>query len=345
MAGPARQSRGPIRSIRPSGEGPAGHRVGGPADKPAGGPANRAGRLAVTLGDPRGIGPEVVGKAIAAFRSLEPDVEITLLGGDHAPPASLDDVAAGTVAGRAIEVAVALAMDGSVDAIITGPIHKPALQAAGWHFPGHTEMLQQLAGGGQVGMLMVAERTIAGPPLRVLLATTHLALREVPQRITAELLVSQSRLLLSSLRSDFGIPTPRIALCALNPHASDGGLFGDEEARIYGPALDRLRGLELAPIVAGPIPADTVFRRCIDGEFDAVVVPYHDLGMAPFKTVSFGSGVNVTLGLPFPRTSPDHGTAFDLAGRGIADASSMLEALQLALRIHRNRFDSVPAES
>ncbi|MEX0980177.1 MAG: 4-hydroxythreonine-4-phosphate dehydrogenase PdxA [Gemmatimonadota bacterium] len=302
-------------------------------------------RLAVTLGDPRGIGPEVAAKAAERFRIEEPSVELTLLGATRAAPDE-DDRSAGTVAAEAIERAVALALDGSVHGIVTAPIMKPALHAAGRHFPGHTEMLQELSGVPETGMLMVAERTIAGPPLRVLLATTHLPLRDVPSHVTSERLVSQSRLLLSALRRDFGIASPRIALCALNPHASDGGLFGDEEARVYGPALRTLQTDPTTPgTVDGPIPADTVFRRCLNGEFDAVVAPYHDVGMAAFKTVSFGAGVNVTLGLPFARTSPDHGTAFDLAGKGVADASSMLEALRLAARIHRSRFDSLPARA
>ena len=127
------------------------------------------------------------------------------------------------------------------------------------------------------------------------------------------------------------MPSPRLALCAFNPHASDGGLFGDEEERIYGPAIAELAGRGIR--IGGPIPADTVFARSVAGEFDAVIAPYHDVGMAPFKTISFGSGVNVTLGLSFPRTSPDHGTALDIAGRGIADASSMKEAISLAIRM------------
>jgi 4-hydroxythreonine-4-phosphate dehydrogenase len=176
---------------------------------------------------------------------------------------------------------------------------------------------------------MASERTRLGAPLRVLLATTHLPLREVPAALTTDRLVSQSRLLHSELRTRFGIAEPRIALCAFNPHASDAGLFGDEEARVYAPALERLEGLG----VRGPLPADTVFSRAIDGEFDAVVAPYHDVGMAAFKTVSFGTGVNVTLGLPFPRTSPDHGTAFDRVGTDRIDPSSMLEALLLAHRL------------
>src|SRR5690606_17543077 len=148
---------------------------------------------------------------------------------------------------------------------------------------------------------------------------------------TAELLTAQTRITARSLRDGWGIASPHIALCAFNPHASDDGLFGDEEARIYAPAIAALR--ESGHRITGPVPADTVFLRAARGEFDAVIAPYHDVGMAAFKTAAFGSGVNVTLGLPFPRTSPDHGTALDLAGRGTADSSSMLEALQLATRL------------
>jgi 4-hydroxythreonine-4-phosphate dehydrogenase len=233
-----------------------------------------------------------------------------------------------------------MALEGSVDALVTAPIDKAAFQAGGWHFPGHTEMLQQLAGVTAVGMMMAAERTMAGAPLRVVLATTHLPLRDVPARLTTDLLSEQALLTSRSLRAWWGIDAPRLALCALNPHASDGGIFGDEEARIYGPAMERLAAAGMA--VDGPIPADTVFTRALRGEFDAVIAPYHDVGMAAFKTVAFGSGVNVTLGLPFPRTSPDHGTALDIAGRGIADASSTIEAIRLAARL-ASRFDT-PAD-
>jgi len=188
-------------------------------------------------------------------------------------------------------------------------------------------------------MLMAAEATRLGGPLRVLLATTHLALRDVPEAVTADLLCAQAELLEASLRRDWGLAEPRLALCALNPHASDQGLFGDEEERVLVPAVVRLRerGVDISP----PLPADTVFSRALAGGFDAVVAPYHDVGMAAFKTVSFGTGVNVTLGLPFIRTSPDHGTAFDLASHpGRADPASMEEALRLALRLSDTRFDS-----
>lgn len=309
-------------------------------------------RLAVTLGDPRGIGPEVVATAAAAFLSENPDASLRIVGpaasrgaSRVAPhfPLPVEAVgafdgslrSAGEVSLAAIESAVALALAGEVDGIVTGPVHKPALRVAGVPEPGQTELLQRLTGAPQVGMLMAAERTRLGGPLRVLLATTHIALRQVASRLTAELVVRQARLLDESLREGWGIPAPRIALCGLNPHASDDGLFGAEEAEVLAPAARDLRAKGID--VSDPVPADTVFTRTLAGEFDAVVAPYHDVGMAAFKTASFGSGVNVTLGLPFPRTSPDHGTAFDLAGRGCADASSTLEALRLAARLGRSR--------
>jgi 4-hydroxythreonine-4-phosphate dehydrogenase len=251
--------------------------------------------------------------------------------------ASISDADAGRQAAGSIERAVGAALRGELHGIVTAPLHKPSLNAAGWDVPGQTEMLGQLAHADSVGMLMAAETTRLGGPLRVLLATTHLSLRAVPGAVSADLLVAQALLLDASLKRDWRIAAPRLALCALNPHASDGGLFGDEEALVFEPAASRLRNGGVR--VSGPLPADTVFTRALAGEFDAVVAPYHDVGMAAFKTVSFGSGVNVTLGLPFVRTSPDHGTAFDIAGTGRADESSMLEAIELAARLAHARFD------
>jgi 4-hydroxythreonine-4-phosphate dehydrogenase len=302
-------------------------------------------RIAVTLGDPRGIGPEVTAKALAdpAVRGL---ADFLLVGADAGPafpgvraesvgswtPAS-GATAAGRLAGEAVRRGVELALAGEVDGLVTAPIEKLAFRQAGWDFPGHTEMLRALTGSGPVAMMMAADRTALGGALRVTLATTHLPLRRVPESLTSALLVEQAELTLRALREWWGVERPTVALCALNPHASDGGLFGDEEERVYEPALRTLR--EAGHAVAGPVPADTVFGRALRGEFDAVVAPYHDVGMAAFKTVSFGAGVNVTLGLPFPRTSPDHGTALDIAGRGIADAASMAEAIRLAVRLAR----------
>jgi 4-hydroxythreonine-4-phosphate dehydrogenase len=250
---------------------------------------------------------------------------------------SMTDADAGRTAARSIERAVEAALRGDFHAVVTAPVHKPSLHAAGWDVPGQTEMLGRLTRAEHVGMLMAAESTKLGPPLRVLLATTHLALSAVPDAVTTDLLVTQARLLDHALRTDWRIEKPRLGLCALNPHASDGGLFGDEEARVFEPAASRLRAEGVQ--VSGPLPADTVFARALEGELDAVVAPYHDVGMAAFKTVSFGSGVNVTLGLPFVRTSPDHGTAFDIAGTDRADDSSMLEAIRLAARLANARFD------
>ncbi len=241
---------------------------------------------------------------------------------------------AGAVSVDAIRTAVGLALADEVDAIATGPVHKPALHDAGTVVPGQTELLQELTGVPEVGMLMASESTRVGGPFRVLLATTHLPLRAVPDALTRERIERQVRLLHRGLRDGWGIPSPRIILCALNPHASDGGLFGDEEARVFEPAVEALRAEGLD--VRGPLPADTAFLPMIRGESDGVVVPFHDVGMAVFKTLSFGAGVNTTLGLPFPRTSPDHGTAFDLAGTGRADATSAIESIRLAARLGRS---------
>lgn len=290
-------------------------------------------RLAVTLGDPRGIGPEVMTRAAESIRSEDPEVEILFFGAGDAFDGSLES--AGRISLDAIRSATSLAMTGEVAAVVTGPVHKPALHSAGADFPGQTELLQHLTGAGEVGMLMSAAETRVGVPIRILLMTTHLPLREAPGALTTGRVVEQIGLLQSSLRSGWGIRNPRIALCALNPHASDGGLFGDEEERVLRPAVEALRtsGVD----VTDPLPADTVFLRMISRDADAVAVPYHDVGMAVFKTLAFGKGVNVTLGLPFPRTSPDHGTAFDLAGKGVADPSSALEALHLAVHLARQR--------
>jgi 4-hydroxythreonine-4-phosphate dehydrogenase len=294
-------------------------------------------RIAVTAGDPRGIGPEIISKALAdpvvGGRSdlvivgprgcgIEPDVSV---GDWHAGDGS---PAAGRFAGLAIEKAVRLAMSGEVNGIVTAPIDKAALHDGGYDYPGHTEMLADLTGA-KVAMMLASMKPSGGPgsnPLRVVLATTHMALRDVSSSIDRNLVVEIATTTRSALQDWFGIAEPRIALCALNPHAGDGGRFGDEDQRILAPAA-REAGIE------GPFPADTVFVKAIRGAFDAVIAPYHDVGMTAIKVASFGSAVNITLGLPFPRTSPDHGTALDIAGSGTADASSFIEALLLCRRI------------
>ena len=299
-------------------------------------------RLAITLGDPRGIGPEVTRGALERLGSVVGRVRLVGPRGTVADGAApFDEVGvltrsptpaeAGRIAGAAIEHATRLALDGEVDAIVTAPIEKQALSAAGYPFPGHTEMLAALAGTPTVAMMLTAERTALGGALRVVLVTTHLALRDVSAALTADAIVDRARITHDALRGGWAITAPRLALCAFNPHASDGGLFGDEEARLLAPAVERLQAGGIDCV--GPVSADTVFVRALRGEFDAVLAPYHDVGMAAFKTAAFGAGVNVTLGLPFVRTSPDHGTAFDIAGRGVADPSSMVEAIRLALHL------------
>jgi 4-hydroxythreonine-4-phosphate dehydrogenase len=229
---------------------------------------------------------------------------------------------AGRLTGLAVEAAVRLWREGAVDAIVTGPGHKQALHAGGYNVPGHTEMLRDLCGAKQVVMMLASDR------LRVALVTTHLALRDAIAILTIERIVVAGEVVRRGLREWFGIAEPRLALCALNPHAGEGGLFGHEEERTLAPAARQLG-------IAGPLPADTVFVRAMRGEFDAVLAPYHDVGMTAIKVASFGSAVNVTLGLPVPRTAPDHGTALDIAGTGRADPSSMRAAVQLAAQIAR----------
>lgn len=303
-------------------------------------------RLAVTLGDPRGIGPELVQAALAdpSLRSLaelvvvgpagagvEPDESVGVWSGDRQAVAE-----AGRLAGAAVERAARLALAGVVQGIVTAPLDKAALLAGGWEYPGHTEMLGALAGA-PVAMMLAATRPSVpgGTPLRVVLATTHLPLRQVPDAVTPAAIRRVASLTRESLEQWFGVVAPRIALCALNPHAGDGGRFGTEDDEVLAPAA-RAAGL------LGPFPADTVFVRAMRGEFDAVVAPYHDVGMTAIKVAAFGSAVNVTLGLPFPRTSPDHGTALDIAGRGVADPSSFFEAVRLCARLG-GRAAPVPA--
>jgi len=233
-------------------------------------------------------------------------------------------VRAGRLAGHAVETAVKLALQGEVDAIVTAPAHKHALHLAGFPYPGHTEWLAHLAGDVDVAMMLASES------LRVVLVTTHVPFRDVPALLTAERVIRTGRVTQRALEEWWGLPQPRIALCAVNPHAGESGLFGDEEARVLRPAAEALGA-------AGPLPADTVFVRAMRGEFDAVLAPYHDVGMTAIKVAAFGQAVNVTLGLPFPRTSPDHGTALDIAGTGKADASSMRAALELAVTLSKKR--------
>jgi 4-hydroxythreonine-4-phosphate dehydrogenase len=290
-------------------------------------------RLAITLGDPRGIGPEIVAKALDdpdVRQACEPvivgphgaGIQVDESVGSWTPPG--DEAAAGRLAGLAIERAATLAQQRAVDGIVTAPIDKHALLRGGYTDPGHTEMLARLTSS-RTAMMLASDR------LRVVLATTHLPLRDVPRALSREVILGAARLTSAALRSWFGIEAPRIALCALNPHAGDGGRFGDEDDTLLAPVA-REAGLH------GPLPADTVFVRAIRGDFDAVIAPYHDVGMTAIKVASFGEAVNVTLGLPFPRTSPDHGTALDIAGKGIASPASMVRAILMCARLARLRI-------
>jgi 4-hydroxythreonine-4-phosphate dehydrogenase len=289
-------------------------------------------KIAVTLGDPRGIGPEVVARALAdeSVNTMADVHVVGPIGTDVIPHTSTGTwlphggaPLAGELAGVAIERAVEMALSGEVDGIVTAPIDKAALLAGGYSYPGHTEMLAALTGS-RTAMMLASDR------LRVVLATTHIPLRDVTSQLTAEVIERTAKVTRAGLASWFGIADARIALCALNPHAGDGGRFGSEDDEVLRPAA-KASGL------LGPFPADTVFVRAMRGEFDAVIAPYHDVGMTAIKVASFGSAVNVTLGLPFPRTSPDHGTALDIAGKGIADASSMISAIRMCVEIVSRR--------
>ncbi len=314
-------------------------------------------RIGITLGDPRGIGPEVIASALAATAVRE--VARYLLigpksvdGGDAGVisdqaigrverevvgawggqvEADDGERAAGEVSGRSIERGVELAVRGEIDGLVTGPISKRALRAAGYEYPGHTELLRDRAGVEEVTMMMAAERTPLGGPLRLALLTAHIPLREVPPALTVELAVQRTRIAIDALREWWGFDRPRVAFAGLNPHAGESGLFGDEESRVLTPAADRVAAETGAEIV-GVLPADTVFLHAIEGGADLVVTPYHDVGLAVLKTVARDEGVNVTAGLPFPRTSPDHGTAFDIAGTGRANPGAMIAAIELCAR-------------
>jgi 4-hydroxythreonine-4-phosphate dehydrogenase len=315
----------------------------------------------MSCGDPSGIGPEVAAGAWAVLRGTLPFVWI----GDpsHLPPGTPhEEVArpaeAVAVAHRALPVlreafprparpgapdplnaqsivgaitrGVDLVQRGDCAALTTAPIHKKALkEGAGFAFPGHTEFLADLAGVDRVVMMLACEA------LRVVPATIHMALAEVPAALTRALLIDTLKITHGALMRDFGIAAPRLAVAGLNPHAGEGGRMGREEIEVIAPLLDRLRaeGMRLA----GPLSADTMFHAAARARYDAAICMYHDQALIPIKTLDFDRGVNVTLGLPFVRTSPDHGTAFDIAGKGVADPASLVAALEMADRLARAR--------
>jgi 4-hydroxythreonine-4-phosphate dehydrogenase len=310
---------------------------------------SRGPRLALTVGDPAGIGPEIVLKALASSScppaewvvygplalleersqrfSLPAAATLAAAAVDvEAAPVALGAVSAegGRAAVAAVQAAVADALAGRVAGIVTAPLNKESLRAAGHPWPGHTELLAEAAGVSDVAMLFV------GGGLRVALLTIHRSLRSVPDAVTRAETERIVRLVHRELPR-LGAKQRRIAVCGVNPHAGEHGLFGREDEDVLRPAVEALRAEGLS--VTGPLPADTVFVRAVQGEFDAVVAAYHDQGLVPVKLLAFGRAVNVTLGLPFVRTSVDHGTAFDIAALGRADPGSLLAAMALALEL------------
>jgi 4-hydroxythreonine-4-phosphate dehydrogenase len=289
-------------------------------------------RIAITVGDPAGIGPEIARKAADDAR-VRDACETQLYGpptDTSFEPGVLSGVA-GMAAYQAVCDAVRDAMAGAVDAIATAPVNKAAFAQAGLRWKGHTDLLGHLTGTTRQAMMFWSE------PLKVVLASIHVPLRDVPVAVTRTILESVIDLTNRSL-PDFGVAAPRIAVAGLNPHAGEDGLIGDEEQRVFRPAIEAARARGVT--IGGPFPGDTVFVRAVRGEFDVVIAGYHDQGLIPVKLLAFGRSVNVTLGLPIIRTSVDHGTAFDIAGRNVADPSSMIEATLLAARLAAQRFRS-----
>jgi 4-hydroxythreonine-4-phosphate dehydrogenase len=317
--------------------------------------------LALTMGEPAGIGPEIAAKAWAALRATGPAFcflgDAALLAGVPVARVDSPEAAAGrfaealpvlhrplpvpAVPGRpspatapavigAIEAAVALALAGRVGAVVTNPIQKAALTAAGFPHPGHTEFLGELAGTGVPPVMM-----LACPELRVVPVTVHEPLARAIARLTPELIIAQARVVHAALRRDFAIAAPRLAVAGLNPHAGEGGTLGGEEAAIIAPAIAALRAEGIA--ATGPHPPDTLFTALARPSYDAAICMYHDQALIPIKTLDMAGGVNVTLGLSIIRTSPDHGTALDIAGRGLADPSSLVAALRLAAELAGRR--------
>ncbi|MBW4463694.1 MAG: 4-hydroxythreonine-4-phosphate dehydrogenase PdxA [Nodosilinea sp. WJT8-NPBG4] len=340
-------------------------------------------RLAIPMGDPAGIGPEVVLKALGA-RDWSTIAAVTILGTrsllhqtlvalqqspyagplpaldsldfvDISPPLPLETVALGQASAATgaasfayLQTAIEGAVAGQYDAIVTGPIAKSAWKAAGHHYPGQTELLAAGAKAERFGMAFVAQSPHTGWWLRSLLATTHIPLSRVPEVLTPELLTQKLDLLIHSLKQDFGLTQPRIAVAGLNPHSGEGGQLGREEVDWLIPWLEAQRQRYPQVQIDGPIPPDTMWVRpgqawfgtegkALETAHDAYLALYHDQGLIPVKLMAFDRAVNTTVGLPFVRTSPDHGTAFDIAGKGIADASSMAAAIEAAVAMVERR--------
>lgn len=326
--------------------------------------------LGLTMGDPAGIGPEVIAKGWVrrqihrmcrpivigslpvmerTIRSLDLPLRVRSVGGHGERMGSRSEmvvldplkrplgrfpmgkvrVSTGAASVLFIQKAVQLAMAGCIDAIVTAPINKEAINLAGYRYPGHTEMLADLTGSKEAGMMLV------GGPLKIMFVTTHVAIRDLPSMLRVEKIRNAIRLAHLALRDYFGIAKPKIAVAALNPHAGEGGLFGDEEQKHILPAAQAARADGI--LVSGPLPADTLFGKAVRGDFDGVVAMFHDQGLIPLKLVAFGHCVNVTVGLPIIRTSVDHGTAYDIAGKGTAHPDSLIEAIKLAAQLAGRR--------
>ncbi len=327
--------------------------------------------LALTMGEPGGIGPEIAVKAHADLRSSGPpffliadpklfanmDARIALisspreaanvfgarlpildLGADVQATPGRADVASAAAVVASIERAVALALSGEAAGVVTCPIQKSSLIAAGFEFPGHTEFLEMLTASAPMpqGRRQGAVMMIAGPDLRTVPLTIHVPVREAANILSTDMIVAKALIVIEALKHDFGIRQPRLAISGLNPHAGEGGAIGTEERDSIAPAVARLRE-KYGATVSGPHPADTMFHAAARANYDAALCMLHDQALIPAKTLAFHDAVNVTLGLPIVRTSPDHGTALDIAGKDVADASSLIAALKLAASMAARR--------
>ncbi len=309
------------------------------------------------MGDPNGIGPEIIAKALLSpvvkdichpvvigdMRIMNEisvrlgvflDFEGIIYNIENYSPSLLEFGRAKAEAGRAvvdyIKEAVRLASEGKIAAIVTAPVNKETLKMAGYSYPGHTELIAELTGTTDFGMMLV------GGNLKVVLVTIHVPLRDVPSLIKKEDVLRKIRLAHSSMRY-FGIERPRVAVCGLNPHSGEGGgILGEEDRKEILPAvaLAKEEGID----ASGPLPPDTLFHKAYKGDYDVVVAMYHDQGLIPLKMLAFGKAVNITLGLPIIRTSVGHGTAYDIAGKGMADPTSLLEAIKLAVQMLRRSY-------
>jgi 4-hydroxythreonine-4-phosphate dehydrogenase len=291
-------------------------------------------RIGITLGDPAGVGPEIIRAALASEK-LQRDFDCMVIGDVGNAVAGVPTADSARIALAAMEEAVALAISGEIDAIATGPIHKARMAEIGFAFPGQTEFFAARSGTINYAMLLT------GGMITVALVTTHVPFREVPKLLKTSEIVRVGKLLDNFLRRR-GIVQPRVAVAGLNPHAGESGKIGREEIEIISPAVAKLNRSPLTSHQSpchfdGPISPDTLFFHLVNGKWDAALCMYHDQGLIPLKLHAFHSGVNVTIGLPFPRTSPDHGTAFDIAGKGIASPDSMIAAINLAAKLTQTK--------